>query len=458
MKWIRLIALCMCAAMLLSGCNLVRVDETRDLAQVVAKVGDVEIKKDQVMRVYNINKVYYGITDAMEKGPTKAEAEQIKSLKTSVLDTLIRNEIIRQRVAAGGYNAEFSAEEQKEAEDNADGIIEDFIADAVAQAQTDGKENPEEEAQKQLEDAFTQSGSSRQALIDEYLQDTIAVNKLKKATVEGVVPTEEEIRTKYDADLLAQQEEYAKDASVFTEDMIGGEIIYTRPENFSLYKHILISLSVDDKAAVSALRNKATDAQEAYEADLLEIEDLRVELETAVIKSEVQTKIDDLIKESGELLTQINDYTKQADDKRIELAKNIQEKADAALLRVQNGEDFLAVMDDVGEDDGMKNEPTKSAGYALGAEGNSVMVPEFTSAARALKNIGDGTGLVLSDYGYHIIIKTGIVTAGDVPFDEVKDRIAEVLTTEKQNTKWTEEIEVWVKEDESKVKRYTNRL
>ncbi len=73
-------------------------------------------------------------------------------------------------------------------------------------------------------------------------------------------------------------------------------------------------------------------------------------------------------------------------------------------------------------------------GGDLGYFSNGTMIPEFESAAFALKNIGDYTETpVQSQYGYHIILLTGRKPAGLQPFAQVEDQIKQNLLKQKQN-------------------------
>lgn len=71
--------------------------------------------------------------------------------------------------------------------------------------------------------------------------------------------------------------------------------------------------------------------------------------------------------------------------------------------------------------------PSKTQGGDLGLFGRGQMVPSFEQAAFGLKKAGDISDVVETQFGYHIIKLTDHVAAGTVPFDEVKDKIADYL-------------------------------
>jgi peptidyl-prolyl cis-trans isomerase C len=104
--------------------------------------------------------------------------------------------------------------------------------------------------------------------------------------------------------------------------------------------------------------------------------------------------------------------------------KKAKEKAEALLKRVKAGEDFAALA---------KSDstcPSASQGGDLGNFTRGQMVPPFESAAFALKK-GEVSGVVETQFGYHIIKLTDKQEATTEKFADVKAKIVEFLKREK---------------------------
>ena len=98
-----------------------------------------------------------------------------------------------------------------------------------------------------------------------------------------------------------------------------------------------------------------------------------------------------------------------------------QKRIDAALARIQGGEDFAKVASEVSEDPG-----SKDRGGDLGLFPRGQMVPAFEDVAFQQKD-GETSEVVRTDFGFHVIRTEAHEAAKDRSFDEAAHEIAEEL-------------------------------
>ena len=104
-------------------------------------------------------------------------------------------------------------------------------------------------------------------------------------------------------------------------------------------------------------------------------------------------------------------------------------KIEDLLKKVKAGEDFAELAK------ANSDCPSAKDGGDLGPFSRGQMVPAFESAAYSMKD-GEISDVVETQFGYHIIKKVKHLEAGKTPFDEVKDKITQHLTQQKQSQFW----------------------
>ena len=105
------------------------------------------------------------------------------------------------------------------------------------------------------------------------------------------------------------------------------------------------------------------------------------------------------------------------------------EKAEKILARARKGEDFAKLAEEVSEDPAVKENKGEYKFTRAKDDPRRAMMPEFESAAFALKP-GDISNLVVTEYGYHIIKLLELIPARKTPLTEVTDKIREFLLTQ----------------------------
>ena len=111
-------------------------------------------------------------------------------------------------------------------------------------------------------------------------------------------------------------------------------------------------------------------------------------------------------------------------------------KAEAVLAELKAGALFETVARARSEDPG-----SASNGGALGSFGKGTMVAPFEAALEQLKNPGDLSGLVETQFGFHIIKLESRRPAGVRPYDEVKVALRREVETKVLNDARLAEIQ-----------------
>lgn len=106
-----------------------------------------------------------------------------------------------------------------------------------------------------------------------------------------------------------------------------------------------------------------------------------------------------------------------------------EEEAKGILTRLNAGEDFATLAKEKSKD------PSKEKGGDLGFFSKGQLTPEFEQVALGLK-VGQISGVVKTQFGYHIIKLEEKQAARERSFEEVKDSIKQMLLSAKQKERF----------------------
>lgn len=104
-----------------------------------------------------------------------------------------------------------------------------------------------------------------------------------------------------------------------------------------------------------------------------------------------------------------------------------QERAEKVLQELKGGADFAQLAKERSADTG-----SASRGGDLGFFSRGRMAPEFEAAAFALKEPGELSGVVKTQFGYHVVKLEAKRPAGIRPFAEVKDELVKEVRAKVQ--------------------------
>ena len=339
-----------------------------------AKVGNTEIARGEFEQAYQNerNRMQSQLGDYFAQ--MLADPTYVESFRKSVLDRMINDVLLEQQAESLGLRI-------------SDTQIRTMILD-MPQFQTAGQFD-----QEVYQSALRRAGFSAESFA-EYMRRDLMRNQLVTALqgsefiLQGEIDTQSKLiaQTRDIRTVTLSVADLAKSIELTDEQIEQyyqeNPVAYTRPEQA---KVSYIELSA--KALKSQLEVSDEEAQKYYQ--------------------------EHLDKYSTEEQRKVSHILVQGDDEA---------KAQSILDELNAGADFAVLAEEKSDDFG-----SADVGGDLGWIERDVMDPTFEDAAFALENIGDTTGLVKSDFGYHIIKLDEIKASQAQPYTAVAAEIKQEL-------------------------------
>ena len=339
-----------------------------------AKVGNVEIGRGEFEQAYQNerNRMQAQLGDYFST--LLADPNYVESFRKSVLDRMINDLLLEQHAESLGLRV-------------SDSQVRSMIVD-MPQFQVDGKFD-----QEIYQASLRRAGFSPDSFA-EYLRRDLVRNQLLTAIQASDFSLEGEVEAQ--SKLLTQTREIKK-----------------------------VTLSLSDFASKAELSEQEindyyTQNPERYtrpeQVKVAYVELSAQQLKDAIDVSDEQAKqylVEHLDKYSSEEQRRVSHILIEGDDEA---------KAQAILDELNAGADFATLAEAKSDDFGSASE-----GGSLGWIERDVMDPAFEEAAFALKKAGDVTGLVKSDFGYHIIKLDELKDSVAKPYEEVASEIKQEL-------------------------------
>lgn len=357
---------------------------------VVAEYAGGKVMSNEVIDAYN------EVVSAYLMAGFSVE-DYAEELLEDVLYEEVCSRIARQEAEELGLTELTEADEAAIAE-QAEAIFEELIAE---HAGADADAAVREEAVRHLEE--------NEGLTFEALKEMIAGEwwneKLYQAVVADVEVTGEVLQQTYEELAAIQKDDFEQFPDDYEYARLNGELIAYNPEGYRMVQHLYIALDAEAFAGVEALK-----------------------AELAGLNAEENAE---RVAEIGEELDKI--YAP------------LEEKAQAALERIGEGEEFAALMAEIGEDEMMSEESAVSGGYYV-CKDTVLWSEEFVAAAMALLKPGEVSDPFRGEDGVHIVFYAADVEPGNVPLDEIRDRLeAETLLLLQQDA-YSLQMDLWLEE------------
>ena len=481
-KRFALVALLLAMVMLLSGCNLIGHDEELDGAQVVAKVNGTELTKaeweayrDYLASYYQqYYQQYFGVSMQLTEDDVKAYGD-------AALEQMIENVVLQDKMKEFGFEP-LPEEDATDVESYAESMF-SFYKQMIRYQNYPDLETVEEEAER-LASATPDEATLDEATLDEakatvtnaeldemltndltsigYTREYFVQNqtasvqreKIREKAAEGVEVTDEQVQEEFDKRVATQKESYDANPAAYVTAENNGTTNYYAPEGYRGVKNLLIRFSTEKQNEIQELNSAITSASKTLSDAQKQLDTLNgtdtaeydeeskasYEQEIAALNETIATAQATLDESNAKLET----VTAEAYDEILATAQDV-------LARAQAGEDFDALLEEYGQDTGMKNEPNKSRGYLV-CEGLSIYEQSFQDAAMALAKVGDVSAeLVKTSYGYHILQYATDVTPGTVELtEEIKSDIYNTLLSDAKDAAYESAVTQWVSEADVK--------
>lgn len=439
-KVLKLFTLMIALALMLSGCNLIKIDPVmqaeddlealkKQYSTVIASYdgGEITIFDAMYEYAYNLSSMYYYYS-YFNMPFTEAEDEQ---LKLDVLTALVRQKAIVSH--AEEYGVSLDETELADVNETTATNYEEQFGYAYESAVGEN----DEAKKKNAEVLLYQQGFTLEALEDNAINGRISEKVEEAVKAEITEVTEEELLSEYETRVSEAEDGYASDISSFGSDMTSGNTVYFVPEGYRTVKHILLK---PDEALLTAV-NAAKSTLTTLEGELIDLEAELAALndDDAVEGSRTAEEINaDIAAKQSE----ITNAEAEVQAKSAECMASVQDKIDDINERLQSGESFDALIAEYGEDPGMQNEPTMTTGYYVSAESNNWDMA-FKDAAMLLTGIGDVSEPVLGASGVHIIRYEADATPGVVALEDVREALTIEKLEEKQQQHFDEVADGW---------------
>lgn len=440
----KLMALLMALLLVLSGCNLIDVDQVAVIgeqrAEVEKELSTVLVEYDGgSVTAFDVMASFYGnysyIAQLYSSFGMSLDDEMVNDILQDVVDTELQSRAIAKEFESRGLSLSKTVEEINAEADEAYQSNYDYVYENV-----EGDTDEVRAANTEL--ALYQQGYTKEYL-HEYFLNTYRMEAVEAAVREEISEvTDEELQAAYEEQVAADESTYTETPTKLDGVMTGADaLVCWMPEGYRTVKHVLV---IPEDEVLQAV----TDARSAVDAAEKELETLRTELDGVN---------DDEPEEGGEVRTaeeiQADIDAKEAELVDLEAAakaaetaclESVKDRTDEIYTKLEAGEDFDAVMAEFGEDPGMQSEPSMTSGYYVCAD-STQWDANFTAGAMLLGQVGDYSAEpVISTSGVHIIYYNSDVTPGAVPLENVRDALYDQTLESMKSEHYQSELTGWV--------------
>ncbi|MCL1795517.1 MAG: peptidylprolyl isomerase [Clostridia bacterium] len=424
-KWLSLLTVLFLAA-LLTACG----EKTPKDTDILAEVGKTKITREEANPVLNFMLKYQESVN----GEDAQDTLTIALAKAEVLDSMTRTLALEQKLVALGEG--LTEEDEQRIESMASEVYGGMVR---SYADTSGA------TMEEATQAAAMSGITLEVLRF-FSRTEVVETKLRDMAPISAEVTDEEIVEAFDLAVQNDMQRYAQSPDQFCADSLDGKIIVYHPEGYRYIQNLIIAFPGDIEEQISQRRSQTYNIGYNQYMFLSEMEMYDDQM-TDADREAVHNALTTLDTEYARLMDEIEELAEQG-------RALIRADAERILAECQvPGADFEALMDTYSADPASGS--ARTLGYPV-SESVTRYVEPFTAGAMALAAVGDISGLIETEYGFHIIKYAGDVPAGPIPLDRVREDIREALLEQKTDEAYAVLVQKYL--DEAKIKKHLNKF
>lgn len=427
---IRVLAVMTAVMLLLTGCNLIAIDEEmqaaenaaareKDYATKIVEFDDgTYITKGDMVNVYNDTYSYYSYLYMLNYGQIPEELADYTKQETAT--AYVAQEVIKKHAA--DYGIELTAEMEAQAAESAQAEWDEYISSYMENNPSTADD--EETARAEAEAAVAELGYTYEYMLKEHTDSVLVTAITEKMTEDVTEPTEADVTALYDEKVAADKESFSADASAYEQALLYGSTIYWNPEGYRTVQHIL--LKPEDEALL-------TEYSTAYDA-LMTLQNEHLDIVANGATDEERT---------AEIVTgEVNAANAALRDVEARIIAAVQPTLDEINAKLAEGAAFPDLINDYTAD--------SDAELYVSATTTSLIAP-FKSGAMALANVGDVSEPVVGQYGVHLIYYASDVTPGAADIETVRDSLTDEALQSTKDARYQELVNQWSEEAGAKI-------
>lgn len=427
------------------GCSLVSVNEEKNRAQVVAKVGDIEITKGEYMDTFD----YYLYMYQMYGQDPTTSADGLKSFQDLIMDAVVSTKVVEYQAKKQGYT-NLTAEQLSEVDEGVQSDLDYYKQTAQTQAESEFAEDPSINVETRKTELFNQmieqqygeklTEAQLKTKLAEERTNSIAMNAMQDAFSAGITVTDEEVQSAFDQQLTSDKTSLTADPSSykarqesFERSGAGAMPPLYAPEGYIRFKHIAI-------LSEEALGTEYTEIQTLMQDLADELSKLTLEDEAANAARIAEIKAEYAAKKA------------EAASMRDTLFAPAKAKIDEAYAKLQSGASFDDVMKEYTQDADFKasaDAATENTFLTTGVLLSKVTQDysdEVRDTALKLTTPSSYSEIIVDDEGYHIVQFVGTEPAGERKLADYQEQLKQSVLSAKQEDEWYTLVEEWTKD------------